>query len=180
MSLIAQEIQDKLKDFQEEDSCDLCDIEAIVKLVEQLPKNITILETGSFKGKCACAWALATEGTVYTIEISDYRDIIEKNIKSVGLEDRVFPIHADSKYLTWNRTVDVVWLDSRHFADTLPAEIDKFLPYAKLLICGHDYGHSMWPDVKTIVDSKFKNVVTILTRNNSYVWYKWIDREENK
>ena len=173
----AQEIDDRLKHFESGDSCELTDIEAICQLALMLPNNATILETGTFVAKAACAWSLATNGTVYTIELVDrYRDEMLKNIRSVDLQDRVIPICADSRTYDWDRVVDCVWLDSNHDFDIVNIEIKKYLPFAKYLICGHDYDHVSHSGVKEAVDLHFNDVKTIkLACNNSNVWYKEIE-----
>jgi len=164
----ANEIWEKIKDLPY-DSMGLKDVESICFLAEHLPKGITILETGSLIGKSAIIWALATEGTVYTIEFNHNQTQILENIKKFGLEDKIIPICGDSISIPWSRYVDVVWLDSNHDTKTVIREIKKYLPFARLMICGHDYTHPDFPDVPLVVDSWFEDV-----QSTNNIWYKWI------
>lgn len=164
----AEEIWEKVKGLPY-NSFGFEDVEVICRLSDLLPKNITILETGSLIGKSALVWAMATEGTVYTIDISQNQNQILENARNLGLEGRIIPIRGDSTKIEWDKIVDVVWLDSDHSSTHLIKEIRKFSPYAKYLICGHDYSHQNFQEVRKIVDGMFDNV-----RKDNNIWIKWI------
>lgn len=50
--------------------------------------------------------------------------------------------------------LDMVWLDGDHSFDTVSQEIDAWSAKLKRggILCGHDYGETMCPDVKKAVD----------------------------
>jgi hypothetical protein len=175
--MTAQEILEKLSHFKYGDACQLNEINTIIELAKKLPPNPIILETGTLVGKAACAWALVTGGTVYTVEFNDNMTETVANIKSVGLEGKVIPIHGDSTKIPWDKMVDVVWLDSNHDMKTLMLELHKYSPYVRHLICGHDYQPEVneypnkFPDVKPTIDSWFGGKHSV----DNLIWYKWLE-----
>ena len=165
----SNEIFEKIKDLPY-DSMGLNDVEAICSIAEQLPKGITILELGSLIGKSAITWALATEGTVTTIDFNDNKKEILANASNLGLQDRIHTITGDCHLINWDKMVDVVYVDAGHDTQSVLKDLNKYDKFAKLLICGHDYDNKSFPlpDVKTVVDAYYKDVEVF-----NYIWCNW-------
>lgn len=169
----ADEILAKLSDFQYWDTHQRPEVETLLELAKRLPPQPTIRETGTLVGKSACSWALATGGTVYTVEYNDNLAETRSNIARLGLSDRIFLERGDSTKVPWDQMVDVVWLDSNHDHATIIKELRKYSPYARKLICGHDYNHPDYPDVRTTVDAWFDGKLD--SPPNTSIWYKWVE-----
>lgn len=59
----------------------------------------------------------------------------------------------------WNKgEIDLLFVDGDHSATGLNADLNAWLPHVKKggIIALHDYGSNDWPDVKMIVDYRFK------------------------
>lgn len=170
MKLSAKEIQAKLQHFGGI-THDLRETEAFLRFAAKLPPNSTILETCTCWGKSACSWVLATNGHIWTMEKEPIRvSVSQNNINSVGLQDHINVICCDSERYPWKRQVDVVWLDSDHTPDHLLIELKKYTPFAKHLVCGHDYGHPEFPGVQMMVDNYFGDIDV-----DGTIWYRWIN-----
>ena len=167
--MTAQEIQDTLHHFGGITHI-LQDTECFIRFAQRLPPNPVILETGTCFGKSACSWVLATGGFVYTMENTKRTNIAQNNINSVGLQDSVKVIQCNSEFYPWDKMVDVVYLDSDHTPDHLIQEIRKYTPFAKHLICGHDYGHPEFPGVQMMVDNYFGKIDV-----DGTIWYRWLN-----
>jgi predicted O-methyltransferase YrrM len=149
---------------------DLREMEAFVRFAEKLPPNPVILETGTCFGKSAASWVLATGGQVFSMENSPMRvSVARNNINTLGLQDNIVILNCDSEKHLWNKMVDVVYLDSAHDYDHLMIELKKYSPFAKHLICGHDYGHKEFPGVQMAVDEYFGDIDL-----DGSIWYRWL------
>ena len=51
--------------------------------------------------------------------------------------------------------VDMVFFDGDHEYEAVIADIETWLPKARKLLCGHDYGHPDHPGVAQAVDEVF-------------------------
>ena len=145
-------------------------IKAICRLADKLPKGITVLETGTAYGRSAFTWALAADAKVKTIDYQNIQDIVMAFAKKFGLEDKITAIQGDSGRMECNEDYDVVWLDGCHDYDSVMRDLNNYDKHAKLLICGHDYGHPDFPGVKQAVDEFYKNNNI---QTDGIFWYVW-------
>jgi hypothetical protein len=60
--------------------------------------------------------------------------------------------------------VDMVLLDGDHEYEGVVADIEAWLPKARKLLCGHDYGHPDYPGVARAVDEIFADRVVGLVQ----------------
>jgi hypothetical protein len=141
-------------------------------LKEQAGKMSSAVEIGSFHGSstiillgnvkgpvwCVDPWRFVPENFVTFAEnIKDWENLIIMKMASTKAF-RFFP----------DNSVDMVFIDGDHRYPTVKADINNWLPIARLLICGHDYGHPHYPGVKHAVD-KLDGVEIYET-----IWYKWL------
>ncbi len=149
-----EEIHQRLCNVGSDDSFTLNNMKVLCELAKKLPENPVIVETGTLAGRSACAWALATNGTVYTIDIEDRLGMVNENIQKAGLVGKVIPLVADSAKIPWDRKVDCVFIDDDHSYEHTQKNIKKWMPYAKRMICGHDYT-TQFPQVMNAVNDFF-------------------------
>jgi hypothetical protein len=65
--------------------------------------------------------------------------------------------------------VDMVFLDGAHDRASVEADIDYWQPRTRKLLCGHDYGHGDYPDVKAVVDERFGDAVEVVDGTGIWV-----------
>jgi hypothetical protein len=173
--MTVKEIWEKIQTVEplgEDTSLGLPDVEGICKLAEGLPKGASVLEIGTCCGRSAFTWAWATGGDVWTIDVNNNRAVVEAHAKRFGLENKIHFFCADSLTFVWDTPIDVLWIDANHDAKHAGSDIRRFGPYAKKLICGHDYGRRDYPDVKNVVDGMFDDI-----KNIGGIWYKYLEPE---
>ncbi len=165
----AEQIHGLLSHIPGDDSFNLNDIECIWELGQKVPEGATVLEIGSRFGRSACSWALAIKNsTVYTMDVHDNREKIREYAKKIGLEGRVIPLWGNSFKYPWIKDVDIVFIDGDHDYNAVMLDLKKYYPLIKTLICGHDYFHPEFPDVKKAVDEFFFN-----RKQRRNIWHAW-------
>lgn len=138
-----------------------------------------IVEFGCFHGRSTRALGdnVKDGGTVWGVDPwnGNYPDETGRVLDSVdtyvypyfrrNLDDlirvgRVVPVRGFSYSFSLPFLVDMVFLDGDHRYDTVLRDLNKARELVRHggLICGHDYGHDMWPGVKKAVDEKFGEV----------------------
>jgi hypothetical protein len=55
----------------------------------------------------------------------------------------------------------MVFIDGDHLEPAVRQDIDLWLPKAKRLICGHDFGNKDWPAVEKVVKERFGTRFTV-------------------
>ena len=163
-----KEIHKKLEGIVGDYTFNLSNMEVVCKIAKILPEGATVIEIGTFWGRSACVWALATGGIVYTIDIEDRLKIINDNIKKMGLEKQVIPLVGNSSKMLWEKRVDCVFIDGNHSYEDTMRDIKKWMPFAKTVICGHDYNDN-FPTVKKAVDDFFGKLNSPLIEDNE-IW----------
>jgi len=101
-----------------------------------------VLETGTDVGDSARIFATAlrrTGGVLFTVDRKT-----DLNLSWVQDYSNVMPIQGDSLKVTWNQTLDVLFLDSDHTKEHLLGELRKLGPWVRQggLILVHDTVHS--------------------------------------
>ena len=139
-------------------------MKVLCELAKELPEKPSILEIGTLEGRSACAWALATGGRVYTVDKKD-RGQVYANIKKLNLEDRVHYIVSSSQDFDIEQRFDLIFIDGGHSYENAMHDIKKFTPFARHIVCGHDY-NEQFLDVKRAVDDFFGELV----ENNNTIW----------
>jgi len=138
-----------------------------------------ILEFGSFHGRSTRAFAdnspphcvihcvdpwngdyFTDDGRVVPDVNSYVMPYFEKNLADHIESGKVIPHRGFSYSFQSPERFDLVFLDGDHRYKTVVRDIDKALELTNrgAIICGHDYGHPLWPGVKLAVDEEFPQV----------------------
>jgi len=138
-----------------------------------------IVEFGSFHGRSTRALGdnIKEDGKVWAVDPwnGDYPDesgtalgeintyvypYFRANLLDLITVGRVIPIRGFSFSFYLPFQVDMVFIDGDHRYETVLRDIDRACGLAKSggIVCGHDYGHPLWPGVKKAVDEKFGDV----------------------
>jgi predicted O-methyltransferase YrrM len=140
-------------------------------LAERAKDMDSAVEIGSWKGRSTCVLLAATKGTVWAIDpwrdhcdsytefcqnTHPYPNLIIMKMRS-GVAANYFP----------EKSVDMVFIDGNHDYRDVKNDILKWTPIARKLICGHDYFHPKYPNVKHAVDKYIGEVGTV-----ENIWYK--------
>ena len=116
----------------------------------------SVVEVGSMYGRSAYALLSACPGPVFCVdpwfEPHKYRSFFDScghfpNLRAV----RGTSPHAAARI----PDVDMVFIDGNHEYEAVVADLRAWLPKARRLICGHDYGNAEYPGVKKAVDEMF-------------------------
>jgi len=144
----------------------------------QAKKMKSIAEIGSWKGRSTHALLSGCKGTVTAIdhfrgskgEEKEHREAKEKDIYQEFLNNvgefknlKVLKMTGDKASEKVDKA-DMVFIDGEHTYDAVKNDIQKWLPKAKKLICGHDYN---WQSVRMAVDEVLGDVKTAES-----IWYK--------
>lgn len=130
-----------------------------------------IVEFGSLHGRSTRALADNTIGIVWAVDpwngdyINEEGNVLTTvntfvmpqfilNMKDHIDSERVILVRGFSSTFTLPYEVDMVFIDGDHRYKIVVNDIHKALSLLRKegLICGHDYGHSVWPGVKKAVD----------------------------
>ncbi len=117
----------------------------------------SVVEIGSYKGRSSVAFMVACAGHVYCVDKWKFgsRDAFFQNTEPYRSE-RVSVIEKESKDAIEDvPSVDMVFIDGEHTFDEVTHDVKAWLPKARRLICGHDYGDEMHLGVAQAVDSTF-------------------------
>lgn len=95
---------------------------------------------------------------------------------TAGASDRREIIKArslDAAKQIADASLDFVFLDADHSAHAVAADISAWLPKVKPggLICGHDYGHALFPGVKLAVDAFALASGAKIETGGDYTWF---------
>lgn len=132
----------------------------------------SVLEIGSWKGRSTKALLESCPGTVTavdhfqgsedyddsTLAIARHEPIYDIFMKNVGHFPNLKVLKMDSAEAAKEMpdgSVDMIFIDSDHRYEQVKAEIDRWLPKCKGMICGHDYADG-WPGVKRAVEERFE------------------------
>lgn len=139
-------------------------------LATQAQSRKLIVEFGCLHGRSTRAMADNNKGVIWAVDpwAGDYyqEDGSQINISTYvmpyfiyNLNDHiktqhVIPVRKFSYQFSLDWPVDMVFIDGDHRYETVVKDIKKAYELLRPggLICGHDYGHPMWPGVKQAVD----------------------------
>lgn len=143
------------------------DLVAISALATTIPPGGSMIEVGSLVGKSTYCWARSVHPNVrvYAIDLWDDRvagvegaghGLIKCDmnafLQNTSTCPNVHPIRGQSPddFVTWNETVDLVFLDDDHDAETLHKSMNLWWKYIRAggILCGHDFGSPVCPGVK--------------------------------
>lgn len=119
------------------------------------PDHAVIVEIGSFQGRSTVSFGLGCLGSnkhIYAIDLfegdndmygsGDFQDQFMRNIRSCGVEFHVTPIkqHSLKVAATWDKPIDVLFIDGSHEYEDVKADFEAFYPHVKKggIIAFHD------------------------------------------
>ena len=156
-------------------------------LASQALKCKTIVEFGSLHGRssraladnmpngaklwCVDPWKgdyISEEGNAIPLNTYVMPYFIQNLKDHIDLH-RVIPVRRFSYQFSLPFQVDMVFIDGDHRYETVVKDIKKAYELLRTggLICGHDYGHPMWPGVKQAVDE-----VMVPNLEEGTIWWK--------
>jgi len=116
------------------------------RAAKKAPDNAVIVEIGSFKGRSTVSFGFGCRGTkkhIYAIDLfegdgmdyglGDFQEIFQSNIDRCGLSDYVTPIkkHSMDVAKTWEKPIDILFIDGSHLYEDVKADFELFYPYVK-------------------------------------------------
>ena len=142
-------------------------------LFDTASKMESVVELGCYQGRSTFALLNGCKGPVYAVDTwvdimgtgADNASLFRQNLESRLGPDacrerlRMYPGTTAQAASIWDEMriprPDCVFVDADHLEAGVLQDLVLWTPKAKRLICGHDYGNSDWPDVKTVVDRFF-------------------------
>jgi predicted O-methyltransferase YrrM len=131
-------------------------------------KSVNIVEIGSWRGRSAIGMAQNTDGIVTCVdtwsghlEASDHFDpeCFKDFLRNTKGFDNILPVPLESSkaakvFANAGHLFDMIFIDGRHDFEGVKADIENWTPLLSPggILCGHDYGHSDWPDVVSVVN----------------------------
>ena len=128
------------------------------QILNRILKLKKILEIGVFDGSTTIPFlesAIENDGFVTSIDIVDCIEA-KRRVKELGYEDRWKFIQLDSLDVTWNESIDHLYIDGLHTYEHLTKELEKYEPFVKSntgIITIHDL---MMKGVSDAVDDYIK------------------------
>lgn len=136
--------------------------EELTWLHETAAEMTSVVEVGSLHGRSAFALLAGCPGPVYCIDPWDDPDDLcyGSFMGACGAFTNLVAIRGLSPQAADEvpGTVDMVFLDGAHDRDSVENDIDVWLPKTERLICGHDFTHDGYPDVREVVAERFPDV----------------------
>jgi len=161
--------------------------EELTWIYETAKRHYKIAELGSWKGRSTHAWASGTRGTITAIDTWQGSDFVLDDTNRLAKLEDVFKVFKDNlkefSNVVVNRkrgmdavkdyedkSFDVVFIDAGHTYEDVKADIEAWLPKAKMVLCGHDYLPDVWMGVIQAVDEKFGKPDGVA----GSIWYKYL------
>jgi precorrin-6B methylase 2 len=127
-------------------------------LHEQAKSMASVVEIGCLVGRSTAALLSGCAGPVYAVDSweGDNSSALQQFRSNVGHYKnlRIFPMRSEYA-AQFIGCVDMVFIDGDHTEHGLRTDFSCWLDKARVLICGHDYGHPDYPYVKETVDEFF-------------------------
>ena len=154
-------------------------------LFEQASKMESVIELGSWKGKST--HALLSSGCPSVVAIDTWAgskfepeahaeaatgSVLQEFLNNVGHFKNLTWIQKDINEAveqTTEKAADMIFIDAGHTEEEVRNDIIKWLPKAKIMICGHDYCPA-WPGVMNAVDSLLGGPDEV----HDTIWVKWL------
>lgn len=141
-------------------------------LREQASRMRSVVEVGSLHGRSSYALATGCQGRVFCIDpwvdgaweswTRNVRDAFPHVTAVRGLSPGVGVWVPDP--------VDMVFLDGAHDRESVIADISYWQPRTHVLLCGHDYLHEDYPDVRAVVDDLLPGAMLV---PDTSIWAYW-------
>jgi hypothetical protein len=146
-------------------------------LSEIAQKMRIIFEIGSYRGRSTYALCSACPGKVYAVDQFQFGDpeIYESFLKNMANFQNLTVLKMKSLEAAVNGKMpamaDMIFLDADHDYEPFKADIKAWLPRARKIICGHDYGPAH-PGVMQAVKEVFGDSFGVCET----IWYVELSR----
>lgn len=168
---------------------DLITLASLVELVKDGHRRVVYLEVGSWTGSSTLAVASLPNVEIHCVDHwegqTDPEDYLSKlmvrdqitseqayqtwrrNVAGSRAMIRAYRSCSTSVAATWQKKLDIVFLDGGHLEEEVEADIDAWLPHicSGGILCGHDYSFS---GVQKVVNRLLPDAVI------GDIWYKRI------
>lgn len=149
----------------------------LYRLASEVLEGGVIIELGSYQGLSTCTMGLAIQprnGVIYAIDphigqalhtsfLPSDADILQANIKALGLSDVVKPVQKTSiqaahewefVFFSSGSRIDLLFIDADHRYEAVKADLEVWLRWVKPdgKIALHDYANPDFPGVRQAVD----------------------------
>lgn len=113
-----------------------------------------VVEIGCLHGRTSYALATNCPGRVYCIDPWEDGSWESWNRNVGSVLPNAVPIRGFSPEVGARvpDPIDLVFIDGAHDYSSVVNDIAYWLPRTQKILCGHDYGHPDYPDVKMVVD----------------------------
>jgi len=149
-------------------------------LASLVPKELAIVEIGSYKGKSTCYLAAGSRdgfgAKVYAIDLWDYKEnkdsrynkpevfnTFQKQVAKAGLHQYIKPIVGNSLTIgeTWDAPIGLLFIDGNHEFESVRADYNTWAKYVcyGMFIAFHDYDNPNYPLItgpKKFIEEIFK------------------------
>lgn len=163
--------------------------EELTWLYETAKRHYLIGEVGSWKGRSthALATGMGEKGKIIAIDTWEGSDFVKDDTNWLAKQEDIFAVFKENiksfknidiekgkspfvsnKFV--DKAFDVVFIDAGHTYEDVKADIEAWLPKAKMVLCGHDYLPDVWMGVIQAVDEKFGKPDGVA----GSIWYKYL------
>lgn len=136
----------------------------LAKLAQEVPEEGSVLEVGCLYGGMTAVMGLANPTLkIYVIDNFSWTpegypttsaELLWANMKKVGVTLQSVT-SEDSRKITWNRPLDLLWIDGGHSYEFVKNDLDVFGSSAQVIAL-HDYGNPFWPTIQQAVEDYLK------------------------
>lgn len=135
--------------------------ELLAKLAAEVQPKGLIVEIGALYGGTTVVLAKAApKAKVITIDEFSWtpegypkatKELLESHLKEVGVKNvTVLEGKSEDFGKTWNKDVDLLFVDGGHSYEFVYADLCNFGPHAEVIAC-HDYGNPFWPTIQQAI-----------------------------
>lgn len=133
--------------------------EMLAQLAAEVPAGGLIVEIGGLYGGVTAVLAQAApEAQVVVVDDFSWaprgeasEDVLQANMARRGIMN-VQVVAGDSTVVgpTWDKPIDLLFVDGGHSYDFVAADLRNFGPHARVVAC-HDFHNPFWPDIERAV-----------------------------
>lgn len=147
------------------------EVDCLVKYVKLLPENPIIVNIGAGFGTSALCFAEPRhDAEIFSIDLRDddnpFGGLLNERNAFIGADAKLpTQIKGDSKKVgkTWDKEIDLLFIDGDHSAEGVGGDIDIWIPYVKDggYVLFHDYGSPYHGFVTLAVDELAKTIALV-------------------
>jgi hypothetical protein len=152
--------------------------EELAWLGEQAATMRSVVEIGSHRGRSSYALAAACRGPVHCIDPwptpAAYRDW-KRNVGDVFGHVFAHWAYSPAAGAEIEDPVDMVFIDGAHDTASVEADVSYWCTRAQRLVCGHDYNHPGYPEIRPVVD-RLLPTARLIPGTSIWAWWPTLER----